>query len=74
MRWYQKLFLKNKKYYFDTFPSEKHFEKQPHSQTLVCQLPKVSYLTRTLVKELRIYLLIRLLSEFIPFENPKILL
>ena len=37
----------------------------------MCQLPKVSYLTRTLVKELRIYLLIRLLSEFIPFKNPQ---
>jgi hypothetical protein len=29
------IFKKNKKYYFDEFPSKKYFEKQPvpHSQT-----------------------------------------
>jgi hypothetical protein len=53
MCWYQKLFLKNNKYYFEAFPSEKYFEKQPlpHFQTPSWSWPTYA---KTIIKDIKI--------------------
>jgi hypothetical protein len=47
------IFKKLKKKYFDAFPSEKHFEKQPQPHSQTCSDPVCFCVLRTLLKKIK---------------------